>query len=224
MRITWGSIDPYGSKGIPEEWGETDLLPGIFDGTIHIHPHYDETELEFDMALLQLLDDIPLPRHFDEIGKVNRICLPTHLPVNPYHPGTGVHIAGFGDKGVEDQSDSNFLLTKSAQSVDSPQVCGLEGVQFDPVFEFCYHNTGDDASHVCIGDSGAPVVYYEGMLRQPPGIGRGRAYVVGVNSHGRGGCGNTTRLATGWRKQGFGMKTMKSLEWIIGTINTNDLV
>ncbi|KAL4658890.1 hypothetical protein GN956_G2344 [Arapaima gigas] len=135
-----------------------------------LHPGYNTTNMDFDVALLEL--SVPAPQSYT----IRPICLPS--PVHSFPMAADCYIGGWGSL-KEGGTLTNLLQKAQVKMIDQAECQQAYGKGLTPHM-LCagFMEGGRDT---CMGDSGGPL-----MCQEPSG----RWFIAGVTSWGRG-CGRT---------------------------------
>ncbi|CAJ1060622.1 transmembrane protease serine 9 [Xyrichtys novacula] len=137
---------------------------------IIIHPAFNDTNMDHDVALLELT--IPAPMSYT----IQSVCLPS--PVHRFLKDAECYIMGWGS--MREGGSLTNLLQKAAVSVIEQADCQLSyGTVLTQNMMCAGHMEG--GRDTCLGDSGGPLT-----CRQPSG----QWFITGVTSWGHG-CGRT---------------------------------
>uniref|UniRef100_A0AAV2KZX4 Transmembrane protease serine 9 n=1 Tax=Knipowitschia caucasica TaxID=637954 RepID=A0AAV2KZX4_KNICA len=133
-----------------------------------IHPHFNSTNMNYDMALLELL--VPAPTSYT----IQSICLPS--AAHRFMKSAECYITGWGS--MREGGSLTNLLQKAAVSIIEQADCQLSyGNVLSPNMMCAGHMDG--GKDTCLGDSGGPLA-----CREPSG----QWFIAGVTSWGHG-CG-----------------------------------
>ncbi|KAJ8374608.1 hypothetical protein SKAU_G00051880 [Synaphobranchus kaupii] len=133
-----------------------------------LHPNFNGTSMEFDVALLEL--SVPAPQSYT----IQPICLPS--PVHSFPSTAECYITGWGAQ--NEGGTLTSLLQKAPVSImEQPECQQAYGSGLMPSM-VCAGST-EGGKDTCMGDSGGPLA-----CREPSG----QWFVAGVTSWGRG-CG-----------------------------------
>lgn len=156
-------------------WAGLDLLsqrsstPPIGVSTVIIHPNWDRTAFNSDLALVQLSAPVTLDANIQLINLPSAVDPQTWPAV-----GTTATITGWGAQSFNG-SVSDALRSANVSILTSPGAgpCGDYGSDYQPIDDLC---AGSPAGGVdaCQGDSGGPLVVTEG----------GVPFLAGVTSLG----------------------------------------
>lgn len=178
-----------------------------------------------DVALIYLRDlpGIPLPTTINEIGETNRMCLLPNGPF-PFAKNNVVNVAGYGQKLPPDDgmdAANRHFLTKTELLIETQQICARFYNNFEESQQFCARNPNPPFSHICEGDSGAPVVFFEPAAQEAisSGTSKRRAVTIGVISRTKSHCGDTslyhkTVHLGGLRIPSVSMRIAPYVKWI----------
>ncbi|XP_029110648.1 transmembrane protease serine 9 [Scleropages formosus] len=135
-----------------------------------LHPGYNSTNMDLDVALLEL--SVPAPQSYT----IRSVCLPS--PVHSFLKTADCYIGGWGSF-KEGGTLTNLLQKAQLEIIDQPECQQAYGNGLTPNM-LCagFMEGGRDT---CMGDSGGPL-----MCQEPSG----RWFIAGVTSWGRG-CGRT---------------------------------
>ncbi|XP_074525155.1 transmembrane protease serine 9 [Halichoeres trimaculatus] len=137
---------------------------------IIIHPAFNGTNMDHDVALLELT--VPAPMSYT----IQSVCLPS--PVHHFFKNSECYITGWGS--MREGGSLTNLLQKAAVSIIEQTDCQLSyGAVLTPSMMCAGHMEG--GRDTCLGDSGGPLT-----CRQPSG----QWFIAGVTSWGHG-CGRT---------------------------------
>ncbi|XP_034565140.1 transmembrane protease serine 9 [Notolabrus celidotus] len=137
---------------------------------IIIHPAFNGTNMDHDVALLELT--VPAPMSYT----IQSVCLPS--PIHSFLKDAECYITGWGS--MREGGSLTNLLQKAAVSIIEQADCQLSyGAVLTPNMMCAGHMKG--GRDTCLGDSGGPLT-----CRQPSG----HWFIAGVTSWGHG-CGRT---------------------------------
>ena len=145
---------------------------------IFIHNHYNDDNVEFDIALLKLAEPLDLSTFIP-------ICLPKR---DSTFVGSTAWVYGWGLKGNEDfDNHTAVTLQETAVQVISKRACKEHWKHSNSRIlpsQLCAKKRGQD---ICRGDSGGPLSV-EGR--------DGRHVLIGVSSYGAENCGGVTIVSS----------------------------
>ncbi|XP_026786261.1 transmembrane protease serine 9 isoform X2 [Pangasianodon hypophthalmus] len=130
------------------------------------HPAFNSSNMDFDVALVQL--SIPAPSSYT----IQTLCLPS--PTHSFFKGTECYITGWGSM-REDGKLTNQLQKAQVGIIDQSECQQSYGRKLTA--NMMCAGSMEGGIDTCLGDSGGPLA-----CRQP----RGRWFIAGVTSWGRG--------------------------------------
>ncbi|KAI5101166.1 transmembrane protease serine 9 [Silurus meridionalis] len=133
---------------------------------IILHPAFNSSNMDFDVALVQL--SIPAPSSYT----IQTLCLPS--PTHSFFTGTECYITGWGSM-REDGKLTNQLQKAQVGIIDQSECQQSYGRKLTP--NMMCAGSMEGGIDTCLGDSGGPLA-----CREP----RGRWFIAGVTSWGRG--------------------------------------
>ena len=158
---------------------ETSLRKVIRMEKFIIHPDYDSSLSDFDLALVKLSKPVEFSRHIQPICLPESKCsqTPPSRSGSSFVDGCEGNVTAIGWGLTENNLNSNSVkLRKVELTVPKQNSCGIDPYKmyYNVPWKICAGEVGS-GSDTCRGDSGSPLVCIQND---------GSAYLLGVTSHG----------------------------------------
>jgi secreted trypsin-like serine protease len=171
---TGATLDPGGYRVVTGAADWTDTTNRHVSGVsrVIVDPAYSPSAKTSDAALLVLSTPTSAPT----------IRLGGSADQYLEQAGTGAVIAGWGDT-YAGEAPLTYGLQWASTVVQSSAYCGRFSITYNPALELCAVDAPDYNNGVCNGDSGGPLLAFDGS---------GQSVEIGVTSTGPTGCGTAT--------------------------------